>query len=218
MAAIDVTHPHIGRDGVEAWAAAWRSALPALALLGPASWFAAALIRGAGIRTLDGELDWISAPEGLVMSLGAPFFVATFIILGLTIARRAVRTGIAVTALGLVGTGALTGIAWFRVFMAKFTDEGLDPDAMNQAFEATHVWDIAAITMIGNFAAWLVAGVVILKTAVVPRWVGACCIGGAIAVILGQAAYIALEVFWPLGTGLWLLATIGIVRAPHRSE
>ncbi|MGI9577644.1 MAG: hypothetical protein ACR2OH_05565 [Microthrixaceae bacterium] len=218
MAVTNLTHPQAERDGVEAWAAAWRRALPVLALIGPGSWFAAALIRAAGIDTLDGELDWISAPEGLVMSLGAPFFAATFIVLGLTIARRAVRTGIAITALGLVGTGALTGIAWFRVFMAKFTDEGLNPDAMNQAFEASHVWDIAAITMIGNFAAWLVAGIVILKTAVVPRWVGACCIGGAIAVILGQAAYVALEVFWPLGTGLWLLATNGVVRAHHRSS
>jgi hypothetical protein len=216
MAAIDLAHPHIERDGMKAWVAAWHRALPALALIGPGSWFAAALIRAADIGTLDGELDWISAPEGLVMSLGAPFFVATFIVLGMTIARRAVRTGIAITALGLVGTGALTGIAWFRVFMAKFTDEGLDPDAMNQAFEASHVWDIAAITMIGNFAAWLVAGIVILKTAVVPRWVGACCIGGAVAVILGQAAYIALEVFWPLGTGLWTAATIGVLRAQAR--
>ncbi len=67
--------------------------------------------------------------------------------------------------------------------------------------------------MIGNFAAWLVAGIVILKTTVVPRWVGACSIGGVIAVIIGQAAYIALEVFWPLGTGLWLATTIGVVRA-----
>ena len=218
MTATDLARPEIERDGVEAWASAWRRALPVLALIGPGSWFAAAVIRAAGIGTLDGDLDWVSAPEGLVMSLGASFFVATYVMLGSTVARRAVRTGIAVTGLGLVGTGAFSGIAWFRVFMAKFTDEGLDPDAMNQAFEATHVWDIAALTNFGNFAAWLVAGIAILTTAVVPRWIGACCVGGVVAVMLGQGAYIALEVLWPLGTGLWLLATIGIVRADHRAS
>ena len=36
------------------------------------------------------------------MSLGASFFVATFITLGMTVARRAVRAGIVVTGLGLV--------------------------------------------------------------------------------------------------------------------
>jgi hypothetical protein len=217
MTAIDLADPRIERDGLAAWAAAWRRALPALALIGPGSWFAAAVIRAAGIGTLDGELGWISAPEGLVMSLGASFFAATYVLLGLAVARRAVRTGITVTALGLVGTGAFSGIAWFRVFMAKFSDEGLDPDAMNQAFEATHVWDIAALTNLGNFAAWLVAGIAILTTAVLPRWVGACCVGGVIAVILGQGAYIALEVLWPLGTGLWLLATVGVLQADRRA-
>ncbi len=73
------------------------------------------------------------------MSLGVSFFPATYTLLGLVITRRAVRTGVAVTGLGLLGLGAFAGIAFFRVFMAKFTDEGLDPNAMNQAFEATHV-------------------------------------------------------------------------------
>jgi hypothetical protein len=134
MTATEFAQSTTERAGVEAWASAWRRALPVLALIGPGSWFVAAMIRAAGIGTLDGDLDWVSAPEGLVMSLGASFFVATYVMLGSTVARRAVRTGIAVTGLGLVGTGAFSGIAWFRVFMAKFTDEGLDPDAMNQAF------------------------------------------------------------------------------------
>jgi len=77
---------------------------------------------------------------------------------------------------------------------------------------------IAALTMIAGFAAWLVAGIVILKTAVAPRWVRVCCIGGVVAAPIGRAASIALEVFWPLGTGLWLVATIGIIRLHHRSE
>jgi len=80
-------------------------------------------------------------------------------------------------------------------------------------FEATHIWDLAAVTNFANFAAWLVAGIAILRTGVLPRWVGACCIGGVFGVILAQGAYVALEVLWPLGTGLWFAATVGVVRA-----
>lgn len=213
MAGSNITESGATHEGVDAWAAAWRNALPALAVLGPASWFVAALMLAAGLGTLDGELDWISAPEGVVMAFGAPFFVATFILLGQTVARHASRIGIAVTAFGVIGTSFLSGISWFRIYMAKFTAAGLDPGAMNDAFESPTVWDIAVATNAGTFAAWLISGVVILKTAVAPRWTGACCIGGSIAVPLGQAAYVATPFFWPLGTGLWLLASIGVARS-----
>jgi hypothetical protein len=210
---LDTEQSDTERSGVDAWVATWLRVLPVLALIGPGSWLVAALVRAAGIGTLDGGLDWISGPEGVIMSLGVSFFAATYIALGLVVARRAPRSGVAVTGLGLLGVTAFGGIAFFRVFMAKFTDEGLDPDAMNQAFEATHIWDIAAVTNFASFAAWIVAGIAILRTRVVPGWVGACCIGGVVAVILAQAAYVALEVLWPLGTALWLAATFGAVRA-----
>jgi hypothetical protein len=213
MTSLDTPQLEPERLGVDAWVATWLRALPALALIGPGSWFVAALVRAAGIGTLDGGLDWISGPEGLIMSLGVSFFAATYILLGIVVARRAARSGVAVTGLGLLGVSAFGGIAFFRVFMAKFTDEGLDADAMNDAFEATHVWDLAAITNFANFAAWIVAGIAILRTRVLPRWVGACCVGGVAAVILAQGAYVALEVLWPLGTGLWFAAIIGVVRA-----
>ena len=64
----------------------------------------------------------------------------------------------------------------------------------------------------------LVAGIAILRTEVLPRWVGACCIGGVVGVILAQGAYVALEVLWPLGTGLWFAATIGVVRTWAQHE
>lgn len=213
MSMVDLPHLDTDRMGVDAWAATWLRVLPTLALIGPSSWFVAALIRAAGIGTLDRGLGWISGPEGLIMSLGVSFFAATYILFGMVIARRAPRSGVAVTGLGLLGVTAFGGIAFFRVFMAKFVDEGLDPDAMNTAFEATHVWDLAAVTNFANFAAWLVAGIAIFRTGVLPRWAGACCIGGVICVLLAQGAYVALEVLWPLGTWLWVAATVGAVRA-----
>ena len=217
MATVEAPLHDAERDGVDAWAATWMRVLPALALIGPGSWFVAAIVRAAGIGTLEGGLDWVSGPEGVIMSLGVSFFAATYILLGMTVARRAPRSGVAVTGLGLLGVTAFGGIAFFRTFMAKFTDEGLDPDTMNDAFETTHIWDVAAVTNFANFAAWIVAGIAILTTRVLPRWAGVCCLGGVISVLLAQGAYVALEVLWPLGTALWLAATISVVQESRRT-
>ena len=35
---------------------------------------------------------------------------------------------------------------------------------------------------------------------------------GVLSVITAQALYVALELFWPLGTGLWLIGVWGLVR------
>ena len=74
----------------------WLRALPALALVGPGRWFVAALVRAAGFGRLDGGLDWIIGPEGVIMSLGGSFFAATYVMFGRDIAFRAPRSGITV--------------------------------------------------------------------------------------------------------------------------
>jgi hypothetical protein len=76
--------------------AGWLRALLALALVRPGSWFVAALVRAAGFGRLDGGLDWISGPEGVIMSLGVSFFTATYGMFGRVTAFRAPRSGIAV--------------------------------------------------------------------------------------------------------------------------
>ena len=127
MATVDLHALESGRGGVDAWMAAWLRVLPALALIGPGSWFVAALVRAAGIGTLDGGLDWISGPEGLIMSLGVSFFAATYILLGVVVARRAALSGVAVTGLGLLGVSAFGGIAFFRVLWPSSPLKGSTP-------------------------------------------------------------------------------------------
>ena len=204
--------------GSEQWAATWERALPVLAVVGPASWVVAALIRAAGIGTLEGDLDWISRPEGFVMVLGVPFFVATFLLMGRVVAQQAPRTGVAVTAFGLFGIAAAGMLAGIRLFMGQFTDAGLDPATLNVAFESTSVWDLGFfLSSVGWFVSWLIAAIVILKTGVAPRWVGACFVAGIAAIVTAQALYIALPVFWPLGTGLLTIGVVGLVR-PDRPD
>lgn len=212
----DSDRPAHPLDGCERWAATWERALPVLAVAGPVSWFIAALIRSAGIGTLDGDLDWISRPEGFVMVLGVPCFVATFVLVGRVIAQRAPRTGVAVTALGLLGTAAAAMLSGLRLFMGQFTDAGLDPKALNDAFEATSAWDLGFfLYSVAWFVAWIVAGIVIWRTGIAPRWAGASFIAGVAAFVTAQALYIALPVFYPLGTGL---LAIGVASLARRSS
>lgn len=152
------------------WTAAWERALPTLALVGPGSWLIAALIRAAGVGTLEGDLWWISRHEGFVLVLGIPFFVATFIFLGRFIATRTVRAGIAITAMGIVGVAPLAVVSGIRLFMGVFTDYGIDPAVLQRAFDAMSPWYLGFFLMnAAQFLAWIVAGIVILRTGVAPR-------------------------------------------------
>jgi len=196
------------------WSAAWERALPYLALVGPGSWLIAALVRAAGIGTLEGGLGWVSRPEGFIMTIGAPFFVATFIFMGQRLAERSVRTGIAVTVLGILGVAPLAAVSGFRLFAAAFTDAGIDPNTINQAFEAESVWYLGVLVLnLGQFLAWIIAGIAILRTDIAAKWAGVALILGVPSVIIAQALYFNLEVFWPLGTGLWLIGVWGLVAS-----
>lgn len=205
-------HQHAGSDR---WAVTWERALPALSVAGPGIWFIAALVRGAGIGTLDGDLDWVSRPEGFLMVLGVPFFVATFILMGRVIAREAPRAGVAVTALGLLGIAPAGMLSGIRLFMGQFTDAGLDPNTLNEAWHTTSGWDLGFFLYNTSwFAAWIIAGTIILKSGIAPRWAGACCIAGVASIIAAQALYLALPVTWPLGMGLLTLAAVTLARRP----
>jgi hypothetical protein len=206
---------HVGADfGTESFALAWARALPLLALVGPGSWLAAALVRAAGLGTLSGELEWVSLPEGFIMVLGVPFFVATFVMLGGAVAVRYPRTGVAVTAMGILGVAPLAAVSAIRVFMGAFVAHGLDPSLLHRAFESPSLWYLGFFVLnAGQFLAWIVAAVALWRGRLAPRWVAACLCLGVVSVITAQGAYFALEIFWPLGCASWLAGVWGLMRA-----
>lgn len=205
----------------EYWSHAWKKALPTLALVGPACWFIAALVRALGIGLLPGDLNWVSAPEGLIMSIGAPFFVATFIFMGKVIAERSPKTGILVTVLGVLGTSLLAFISGFRALAKGFVDAGLDPNAIHAAFESESAVIWLAPVLIYNlfqFISWIIAGIAIIRKKIAPLWVGLALIIGVPCLITAQAFYFKLEIFWPLANGLWLLGILGLVKFANKSN
>ena len=196
------------------WSAAWERALPYLALIGPGSWLIAALVRAAGISTLDGGLSWVSRPEGTIMTIGVPFFVATFIFMGKRVAERSPRTGIVVTTLGVLGVSFLAAISGFRVFVTQFADAGIDASTMNTAFESGSVWIIPiALLNVGQFLSWIIAGIAVIRTGIAPKWAGLALILGVPSLITAEAFYFMTELFWPLANALWLLGIWGLVKS-----
>ena len=194
--------------------AAWERALPTLALVGPGTWLVAALVRAAGLGTLGGDLRWVSVPEGFIMVLGVPFFVATFFVLGRHVAARYPRAGLAVTALGILGVSPLAAVSSIRIFMGVFASQGLDPNAMHQAFETPSPWYLGFLLLnAGQFLAWLIAAGALFSARLAPPWVSACLVFGVASVITAQAASFALELFWPLGCALWLAGVWGATQA-----
>ena len=196
------------------WSSTWERALPYLALIGPGSWLIAALLKSAGISLLEGGLDWVSRPEGTIMTIGAPFFVATFIFMGQRVAERSLKTGITITSLGVLGVSFLAAISGFRVFVTQFADAGIDPTLMNTAFEAGSVWIIpVGILNLGQFLAWIIAGIAIIRTDIAPKWVGIALILGVPSLITAEAFYFMTDLFWPLANALWLIGIWGLIKS-----
>ena len=203
------------------WSQAWKKSLPILALVGPILFFIAALVRALGIGTLPGGLNWLSAPEGLLMSIGAPFFVATFIFLGQIISEQSPKTGILVTVLGVLGTAYLSFVSGFRGLAKGFVESGLDPNLIQSAFdsEAAVTWLSPLLLFhLGQLIAWIIAGVVIIRKKVAPLWVGLALILGVPFLLTAQAFYFNLEIFWPLANGLWLLGVWGLGKFEKKIE
>ena len=203
----------MGNKTIE-WSAVWERTLPYLALMGPGSWLIAALVRAAGISRLEGGLDWVSRPEGTIMTIGVPFFVATFIFMGKRVAERSPKTGIVITTLGVLGVSFLAAISGFRVFVAQFADAGIDSNTMNAAFESGSVWIIPiAILNVGQFLSWIIAGVAVIRTGIAPKWAGIALILGVPSLITAEAFYFMTELFWPLANALWLIGIWGLVKS-----
>ncbi|MGE0589803.1 MAG: hypothetical protein AB7O48_14595 [Cyclobacteriaceae bacterium] len=198
------------------WVSTFKRRLPTLALVAPLCFFIASIVRAFGIGTLPGDLYWISSYEGLIMGIGVPFFVATFIFMGQRIAERSPNTGIWVTALGVLGTAFIAFISGFRGLAAGFVASGIDPKAINDGLESegSLIW-LSGI-LLYNFCfmfAWLIAGVAIMRNKIAPWWVGLAFTLSVPSLITAQALYINLEIFWPFALGLWLLGVWGLVKS-----
>lgn len=200
------------------WNEKLSSALPSLAMIGPLSWFVASIVYVIGIGRLPGGLSIVSSHEGFIMTLGSPFFIATFIFLGKSVARQFPVTGITVTILGSLGVTTFSAISSFRLFATSFVNYGIDPDSILAAFNAgAGFFDLPFILLqVSGFLSFIISGVVFLGSNTIPKWVGLLLIASIPFMITGQFFEYQKEVFWPLATLSWVLALWGLGRSIKR--
>lgn len=149
------------------------------------------------------------------MTIGVPFFVATFIFMGQKIAAQAPKTEILVTVMGVLGSSFIAFISGFRALAAGFVDAGLSPEAIKGGLESEAALQWLAGLLLYNIffmLAWIIAGVAVIRRQVAPWWVGAALILAIPCLITAQALSYHLELFWPLANGLWLLGVAGLVK------
>lgn len=196
------------------WNEKLNRALPTLSMVAPLSWFVASIVYVIGIGRLPGGLSIISSHEGFLMTLGSPFFIATFIFLGQSVARQFPTTGIVVTVLGSLGVTTLSAISAFRLFATSFVNYGIDPDTILGAFNAGSKFDIAfALLQVSGFLSFIVSGVAFLRSTTIPKWVGLLLIVSIPLMITGQFFEFKKEIFWPLATLSWVLAMWGLAKS-----
>ena len=207
------TAPFIGT--ADPWSRFFDRLVPALAIVGPALALVATFFVTFQVQMLPGDLDWISEPESLVMYLGAMAFPATWIVIGRAIARRAPRTGITVTVLGVLGSFTGVSAAAWRHMSIDLIDRGVDATVVNEVWENPTLF--SALATLATFPAFfltpIIAAIAILKTKAAPAWTGIALLGFPPMLMAAQGAYAAIRVTYPLAWALMLLAIVGVLRA-----
>ena len=200
------------------WTATWNKSLPYLALVGPASLFIASLFVVAGIGIIPDKTYTNSSYEGFIMTLGAPFFIATFIFLGQTLAKRFLKVSMLVTVLGILGASSLVFLSSMRLLQKAFVDSGFDSNSVWAAWDNVSVWHIPLL--IQNIAAplaFVIGGIALMRTNFAPKWVGLLLAICFPAIATGQ--FIGkIEIFWTLGTALMTISIWGLFNASRKNS
>jgi len=200
------------------WTSTWNKSIPYLALIGPASLFIASLFLAAGIGVMPDKTYTNSSHEGFIMTVGAPFFIATFIFLGQTIAKRFLKVGILVTVLGILGASSLVFLSSMRLLQKAFIDSGFDSNTVWAAWDNVSLWHIPLLLQnIAAPLAFIIGGIALLMTTMTPKWVAVLLIICFPFIATGQLID-KTEIFWTIGTALLTISVWGLVKETKNVE
>lgn len=198
------------------WNAGWTRALPILALVGPVSLFAASLFVASHIGMLPDKKYVHSSYEGFLITLGAPFFVATFIFLGQTLSKRFFKVGVLVTVLGILATASLVFVGSMRLIQKAFIDSGFDSNNVWAAWDNVSFWHFPLLVQnIAAPVAFIVAGIALLRTDFAPKWAAILLIVCFPTIATAELFTYGTETVWPLGTAFLATAIWGLVKSPR---
>lgn len=192
--------------------------LPKAAMVGPGLMVIAALCVSLDVKTLPGDLDWISEPEAFLGYVASIFLVATWICVGRTIAPASPRAGIAVTLLGVVAAVGWTNPFVSRLMSIDLVEQGYDPADIEEVWNNPSLFSALAVPVtFMAFVVPLIAGVAILRTAVAPKWSGWAMIAFVPLFITAQAGYVAIRVTYLGATALLLAGVVGTIASGQRT-
>ncbi len=178
----------------------------------------ASLFLAAGIGVIPDKTYVNSSHEGFIMTLGAPFVIATFIYLGQTLSTRFLRTSILITILGLLGTSSLVFVSSMRLLQKAYVDSGFDSNTVWAAWDNVSFWHIPLLLQnVAAPLAFIIGGVCLMMTNLAPKWVGMLLILCFPAIATGQLIG-KTEIFWMLGTALMTASILGLVNSVSRKK
>jgi hypothetical protein len=201
------------------WNSFWQRTLPTLALAGPLSLFTASLFVAFHVGMLPDKKYVHSSYEGFIITLGAPFFIATFIFLGQTLSKKYFRISILVTVLGILATASLVFVGSMRLIQKAFIDSGFDSNNLWAAWDNVSYWHMPLLLQnISAPIAFIIAGIALLKTSFAPKWSGILLIVCFPTIATAELFTYGTEILWPLGTAFLTTAIWGIIRSARKNN
>lgn len=200
--------------GTSYWSSTVEKVMSSTVLVGPALMLVASLMISADVRRLPGELDWVSEPEGTLGVFAAVFLVSTWVVIGRRVSTAAPRAGVAITMLGVAGAVGWVYPFAYRLVVADLVDAGFDADAINEVGESGGTVFTALVlpVMFLGLLVPLIAGIAILRTRVAPVWSGLALVAFAPVFVTAQAAYVLIEVIYPIACLLLVAGVAGATR------
>jgi hypothetical protein len=160
--------------------------------------------------------------EAFFGMLAVPLLFATWIVVGRTVNGRAPRTSIAITLIGAVGAAGYAFPMAVRLFSADLVVNDVGATIINDTWESDEasIWSLLTFVLMSTmvFLVSIVAGIAVLRTRVAPIWTGIAFLLFPPVFVTAQAAFVAIEVTYPLAGAVLLAAVAGTVHPSAKSR
>jgi hypothetical protein len=148
--------------------------------------------------------SWI---EGVLGVFALAAFVPVYLVLANRLSMSRPRLAAVARVTGLVGTVA--GVTWesLRVFSQGLVESGMTPDQAQRFLDEqlTYSWPLTVSVL---FPLTSVLLGVALAGRGLPRWQGYALAGGGLGFVTAQALVLAIDVTYPIGAALWVVALV----------
>jgi hypothetical protein len=167
----------------------------------------AAALFAAGVGVTPAPFDDGSWIEGVLGVFALAAFVPVYLALANRVSIRRPRLAGVARVTGLLG--AVAGVTWesLRVFSHGLVESGMTPDQAQRFLDEqlTYSWPLS-ISVLFPLTSVLLG--LALAGRELPRWQALALAGGGLGFVTAQALALAIEVTYPIGAVLWIVALV----------